>query len=138
MRKTPQDRSQIRDLLGGILLVPAITIATFILTFLIVLVMFSGWNTPLGLFYGTALFFLFFSGYFQVLYLLPFIIFFSNRRRSEVVKGMVISSVIFYFINANSCFTLASGDPTLVISLLTGYSIAIIVTLVLFLLNRER
>jgi hypothetical protein len=136
MRKTPETQKQYRDLLGGMLLVPALNIAAFILTFITVITLFSRYNTLSGLASGTTIIFLFVVGYIQVLYLLPFIIFFYNRGRGEVAKGIIISGSILFLISGSSCFMLMGGGLTLLYTILAVYLIAVISTLVLFLLNQ--
>jgi hypothetical protein len=146
MRKTPPDRSQLRDYFGGMLLASAINISAFIVMLLKAFEQSSSYMPPSELVFTTARFFLFLGGVIQVLYLLPCIIlvnsvnFFNNlfndRGRGEVVKGMIGSAVVFFLISANSCFTLVphnADDPTAIYSVLAGYLIFNIAILALFL-----
>jgi hypothetical protein len=137
MPQTPNTKKQYRDLLGGMLLVPALNIAAFVLLLVAVLILVPQHiNTRSALANGTAVVFLFIVGFIQLLYLLPFVMSFSKKGRMEVVKGMLISGAITLLISGNSCYLFASGGTTLIVTVLAVYIIAIIATLVLFLLSQ--
>jgi hypothetical protein len=107
------DQYPTRDFIGGLLLVPLLHILFFIMSSFFFMVPFSS-ILVLGI------------GLCQFLYLMPFIVKYGRRDRLEIVKGILVSTVITImlsgicgtFVRANAKASLLLLDIALTMTLL--------------------
>jgi Na+/proline symporter len=115
----------LRDLIGGIFLVPALNIGFFLLGS--PLMMFVKSDSIIATIIGAAFLFI---GITQFIYLTPLMLKFRREGRFELVKGMSIGAIITIFLNS-ACFSLiaaASGE-------LRNFILIVVITVMLMMMT---
>lgn len=112
----------LRDLIGGIFLVPALNIGFFLLAS--PLMMFVKGDSVIAMIIGAAFLFI---GITQFIYLTPLMLKFRREGRFELVKGMSIGAIITIFLNS-ACFSLLAVN-----GLLQNFILIVVITLILML-----
>jgi hypothetical protein len=137
MRRLPEDkREKFKDLLGGMLLVPLFNAVILVLVIVAAYFRSPYFSLSATLFSGETIVVLFCLAFIQVLYVVPLLIYFSIKRRNQVVNGILISFMMMFSIGSSNCFIVLAGGPGLLATILAVYAIGILAVLAMFIVNQ--